>query len=369
MNVGTIAKILEAWAPKELAWEKDNVGLQVGNAMDSVEKILVALDVTEHVIAEAANNNVQLIVSHHPLLFRPLQSVTSNDRVGNLVRQLIQKNIAVYSAHTNLDFTARGVSFALAEELELENVQFLVPLAPMQKKIVVFVPKENVEAVATAMGNAGAGQIGNYEWCSFRGEGTGTFRGNEYSKPFFGTAEQYETVNEVRLEMVVPKWKLSSVLDAMKEAHPYEEVAFDVYPLENGATTCGMGAIGMLHREVSEEDFLRFVKRKLQCSALKFSKGKTGKIFRVAVCGGSGAEFLSSAIAKNADAYVTADIAYHPFHDAEGKLLLIDAGHYETERVILSRIAETISRSSVRMSQSVEVLITESTTSAIHWIY
>jgi dinuclear metal center YbgI/SA1388 family protein len=368
MNIGTIAKILEAWAPKELAWEKDNVGLQVGDAMDAVEKILVALDVTEQVIAEAIKKNVQLIVSHHPLLFRPLKSVSFNDRVGNLVRQLIQKNIAVYSAHTNLDFTVRGVSFALAEQLELANVQFLVSLVPMHKKIVVFVPKANAETVATAMGNAGAGKIGNYDLCSFRTEGTGTFRGNELTKPFLGTAQRFENVEEVRLEMIAPKWKLSSVIEAMKFAHPYEEVAFDVYPLENNSSDCGMGAVGTLQQELSEEDFLHFVKRKLQCSALKFSKGKTEKIFRVAVCGGSGAEFLSTAIAQNADAYVTADIGYHPFHDAEGKILLIDAGHYETERVILPHLAETISRELARMNQRVEVAITESTTSAIRWI-
>ncbi len=367
MTVGTIAKIIEDWAPKELAWEKDNVGLQVGEYSGSVKKILVALEVTDALLDEAEKKKVQLIVSHHPLIFRPLKSVTMNDRVGRLVRRLIQKNIALYSAHTNLDFTKNGVSIALAEQLGLENIEFLVPLSPMHKKVVVFVPRDCVEKVSEAMSNVGAGIIGNYDLCSFRVEGKGTFRGNDKSNPFIGTSKRLESVDEVRLEMLVPKWKLHNVLSAMKSVHPYEEVAFDVYPLENISSDCGMGAIGNLKKEMKLKNFLRHVKTKLGCSNLRYSNGKNETISKVAVCGGSGSEFLSNAIAKNADAYITADVSYHPFHDAENNIVLVDAGHYETEKHILPKIVERLTTEFRNRNDNAEIILAQTRTSAIHW--
>ena len=367
MTVGSVAKIIEDWAPKELAWEKDNVGLQVGEHSANAERILIVLDVTDELIDEAESKKVQLIISHHPLIFRPLKSVTSNDRVGRLVRKLVQKNIALYSAHTNLDFTNNGVSVALAEQLELKNIEILVPLSPMQKKIVVFVPNDYADKVSEAMSNAGAGIIGNYDSCSFRSDGKGTFRGNEKSNPFVGTSQQLEKVDEVRLEMLVPKWKLHSVVSAMKSAHPYEEVAYDVYPLENISKENGMGAIGILEKEMPLQKFLQHVKTKLGSANLRYSKGKSENISRVAVCGGSGSEFLSNAISKQADAFVTADVTYHPFHDAENNIVLIDAGHYETEKHILPKIVEKLKIEFQQRNEVGEIVLAQTRTSAIQW--
>ncbi|MBS4028717.1 MAG: Nif3-like dinuclear metal center hexameric protein [Ignavibacteriales bacterium] len=367
MTIRDIAQQLESWAPKDLAWEKDNVGLQVGDANIPVERILVALDVTENILSEAREKNVQLIISHHPLLFRPLASVTPNDRVGALVLQLIRNNIALYSAHTNLDFTKNGVSTALAEQLGLTDIRFLVPLSPMQKKVVVFVPENSVEKVAEAMTKAGGGIIGNYDSCSFRSEGTGTFRGNVFAHPTVGTVDKLESVAEVRLEMVAPKWKLPDVLTAMKSAHPYEEVAYDVYPIENISSECGMGAIGTLTKPMSLTEFIPYVKEKLGIPFLRYSQGKTDVVERVAVCGGSGSQFLSNAISQKADAYITADITYHTFHEAEGRTILMDAGHYETERHILPRIVQVIENEYRKRNEAGQIFLAQATSSAIHW--
>jgi dinuclear metal center YbgI/SA1388 family protein len=367
MTICSIASFLEQWAPKELAWEKDNVGLQVGNATDDVQRIIVALDVTENVILDAIHQKAELIISHHPLIFRPLKSVTEHDRVGKLVRMLVQHNIALYSAHTNLDFTNNGVSIALAEKLELTNIKFLVPAQSMHKKIVVFVPKKFENPVTQAMANAGAGIIGNYTHCSFRTDGTGTFRGNDNTNPFAGKKDKQEFVEEVRLEMIVPQWHLSQVIEAMKTVHPYEEIAYDIYPLENTLSESGMGAIGNLSSSMQWKNFFQHIKEKLNIPHLRFSEGKNDSVHRVAVCGGSGTELLGAAIAQQADAFVTADISYHHFHDAEGKICVVDAGHYETEFPILEKIYSSLHYMSTVRKENLTITIPQQPTSAIRW--
>ena len=367
MTVRTIALFLEQWAPKELAWEKDNNGLQVGNMDDDVRRIILALDVTENVVQEAIAQKAELIISHHPLIFRPLKSVTGHDRVGQLVRKLVQHNIALYSAHTNLDFTKNGVSITLAEKLELTNIEFLVPLKPMHKKIVVFVPQKLFETVMQAMSNAGAGVIGNYSYCSFHSEGTGTFLGNGDSSPFAGKKGQLESTDEMRLEMIVPQWKLAKVIDAMKSAHPYEEVAFDIYPLENTMSESGMGDIGNCKTAMTRNDFLQHIKEKIGIKYIRYTEGASKTIERVAVCGGSGTEFLSAAITQKADAFVTADISYHFFHDAEKNICLVDAGHFETEFPILEKISSVLQQMCVQQQEQLTITITQQPTSAIRW--
>src|SRR5713226_8050714 len=230
MLVRDVEHILESWAPKEVAWERDNVGLQVGSHDKRVRKILVALDASEEIVLEAKKKNVDLVVTHHPLLFRPPKSITPSDRIGNIVLNLIQNDIALYSAHTNLDFAAGGVSFALAEQLGLKNITFLVNGQNYLRKIAVFVPTAYIEKVTEALSSAGAGVIGKYDHCSFRTEGTGTFRGGEDAKPFLGKIGNLEQVPEVRLEMIVPRWKVPEVVESMRSAHPYEEIAYDIYP-------------------------------------------------------------------------------------------------------------------------------------------
>jgi len=244
MTVKDIHKILARWAPKDIAWERDNVGLQVGDMDAEVTGILVALDCTERVVREAKKRNANLIVTHHPLLFRPPKSITPGDSVGRCIRALVADNVALYSAHTNLDFTRGGVSFALAGALGLREVDFLHKPYRVQKKIVTFVPEEHVAKVRDAMAEAGAGVIGNYDHCSFGTIGAGSFRGNDAATPVKGERGRLEQISEVRLEMLVNQWDVSNVVRAMHAAHPYEEVAYDVYALENESKEYGAESSG-----------------------------------------------------------------------------------------------------------------------------
>jgi dinuclear metal center YbgI/SA1388 family protein len=297
-----------------------------------------------------------MIVSHHPLLFTPLRSVTPATAEGRILRELLRANIALYSAHTNLDFTDGGTSFALAETLGLAGVRFLETPYRNQRKIVTFVPPDRADAVAAAMAGAGAGKIGNYDQCSFRVEGTGTFRGNASSRPSVGKPGRLERTGEVRLEMMLPEWSVATVVRAMHEAHPYEEVAYDVYPLDNENPAYGMGVIGALKRPVPLLRFLRHLKRALGTGALRYA-GDPGRTVRtVALCGGSGGKLLSSAIRAGADCFVSADLRYHAFHEASGKIALVDAGHYETETPVVGAIIARLTREAKRRGAPPQVL-------------
>lgn len=344
MKCKDIIKYLEDWAPKGIAWDKDNVGLQVGSIKKNITNIILCLEVTEEVVREAINKNCNLIISHHPLLFSPIKKVDLDKQEGKILELLIKKNITVYSAHTNLDFTKEGVSFQLAKKLRLKKINFLQHLSSNQTKIIVFVPKEYVETVAEAMHANGAGIIGEYSNCSFRTIGLGTFKGSEKSSPMIGKKLKLESVDEVKLEMIVNKFDLPKVLTAMKSAHPYEEIAYDIYPLLNENVNYGMGAIGELEKEINAKDFLRHISKSINVKGFRYTEGKiNSKIKKVAVCGGSGSDLLEVAINKGADAFITADVKYHTFHDANKRILLVDAGHYETERIVLDELKNRIS--------------------------
>ncbi len=332
MTGNEIIKHIEDWAPRSIAWKRDNVGLQVGSLNKKVNNIMLCLDVTSKVIDEALNKNCSFIFSHHPLLFYPLKNLdVDTDERSQLIERLIKNNITLYSAHTNLDFTKDGVSFQLAKNLKLKNIKFLNHLKSQQFKLVIFVPKESLEKVANAVFDAGAGAMGNYSNCSFRGEGMGTFKGSKESNPVIGEKEELTFVDEIRFEVLVNKIKLNNTITAMLNAHPYEEPAYDIIPLENENTDFGMGAIGNLETELNEKQFLDYVSKNLKTKNFRYTKGKNKKIKTVAVCGGSGSDLLQKALQKNADAFITADIKYHTFQDAHNKILFIDAGHFETE--------------------------------------
>ncbi|MEW6508921.1 MAG: Nif3-like dinuclear metal center hexameric protein [Bacteroidota bacterium] len=348
MNVGELIKQIEDWAPPGAAWENDNVGLQVGSRGDKLKNILLCLELDEEVLQEAVKKKCNLIFTHHPLIFNPIKNLDfDKSKTAKLIRLLIKHNISLYAAHTNLDFNKNGVSFELAKTLQLKNVTFIKHQEANQFKVVIFVPSENVEQLSEALFSAGGGRIGNYEYCSYRIYGEGTFKGNEYSNPVIGKKGKLEKVEEVRLEVIVDSWNLSSVLNAVKKYHPYEEPAYDVYQLRNKNTNFGAGAVGELDKELSEKEFLNFVSSTLKIGRLKYCRGKGSKIKKVAVCGGSGSDLLSHAINLCADAFITADIKYHAYHEAEGKILLIDAGHYETEigslNIVKKRIEKIIS--------------------------
>jgi len=334
-----IIKYLEEWAPKGIASERDNVGLQVGDPEIKIKNIMLSLDLIEEVIESAIKENCNLIITHHPILYYPLKNLDfSKNTTARLIQKLIKNNVTLYSAHTNLDFTKHGVSYKLAERLSLKKIRFLKNLSQNQFKLVVFVPVSHVNKVAEAIHQAGGGIIGEYSNCSFRTIGTGTFKGSTDSNPSIGNKGILQSVEEIKLEVLVDKWKLNRVITELKKAHPYEEVAYDIYSLQNDNANYGFGAIGELKIAMSINDFLAFVASKLSISTLRYTKSNKKKIKSVAVCGGSCGELIDEAIKQNADAFVTADIKYHSFQDAENKILLVDAGHYETEVPILDEV-------------------------------
>jgi len=347
MTCGEIIKILENWAPPEISLEKDNPGLQVGSEENTVKNILLCLELNMDVINESIDKECNLIITHHPLIFHPIKKLDFHkDKNSRLIEKLIKNDLTLYSAHTNLDFTKNGVSFELAKVLGLKNLDFLVNLQANQYKISVFVPEDKVEEVAEAVFSAGGGVIGEYTSCSFRTDGTGTFFGSDESSPFLGGKGKLQKVKEVKLEVLVNSWKLREIISAIINSHPYEEPAYDIYPLKNKNVNYGMGVIGELERSLGIYEFLKHVSEKLGADSLRYTSGKSDLIKKVAVCGGSGSELLREAVYSGADAFVTADVKYHTFHEANGKIFLIDAGHYETEIHVLNRIESELNKAS-----------------------
>ncbi|MBI4547308.1 MAG: Nif3-like dinuclear metal center hexameric protein [Ignavibacteriae bacterium] len=367
MVVQDVQHILDAWAPKDIAWNRDNVGLQIGSSQKTVRKILVVLDLTDEVIKEARRKKVDLIVSHHPLLFHPIKTITHDGRVGRLIQKLIESGIALFSAHTNLDFTRHGVSFTLAEKLGLYKIDFLHKSYKNQKKIVVFVPRAHVDRVTEAMAVAGAGRIGKYELCSFRAEGTGTFKPLEGAKPFSGKIGNLEKVPEIRLEMIVQASKAHDVINAMRSSHPYEEVAYDVYDLDNTSYDYGEGAIGEFKTRMPAKRFLEHICRTLRTRTVRYIGNTKQRILRVAVCGGSGSELLPIAIQQGADALITADIKYHTFQETDLKIMLVDAGHFETEQPVVQKIVEYLKRQFLIQKKHIKVFPSRSSYNPVQY--
>ena len=337
MNCNDLIKYLEDWVPPNVSWDRDNVGLQTGSRKDKIRNVLLCLELNGKVLDEAIKKDCNFIFTHHPFIYRPLSRIDlDNDSKSQIIKTALKKNITIYSAHTNLDFGKEGVSFELAKTLELQNLKFLINQEKNQYKLVVFVPEKSIAKVADAIFTAGGGIIDEYSECSYRLNGEGTFKGSTSTNPSVGTKETFETVKEMRLEVIVDSWKLNRVLNHMLKVHPYEEPAFDVYPLLNKNANYGEGVIGEFKSPKSTENFLKHVSQKLGIKSLRYTKGSKNRIKKVSVCGGSGGGNLNDAIKAGADAYVTADIKYHTFQDAEDKILLVDAGHYETEIPVLN---------------------------------
>ncbi|MDO8549928.1 MAG: Nif3-like dinuclear metal center hexameric protein, partial [Ignavibacteria bacterium] len=271
--------------------------------------------------------------------FNPLRKIdTDKDNNSLLIEKLIKHDITLFSAHTNLDFTKDGVSFELAKTLKLKNIRFLTNLKSIQYKLIIFVPYSHLEKVANTIFENGGGIIGEYSHCGFRTKGEGSFKGSEKTSPSIGKKLNYETIDEVKLEVLIDSWKLKKILSAVRKVHPYEEIAYDVYPLNNEHTNYGVGAIGETNQPMNQYEFLNHISKCLRIKNFRYTKGNGNKIKTVAVCGGSGSEFIADALNEGADAYITADIKYHTFFDNEDKLLLIDAGHYETEIFSLNEL-------------------------------
>jgi dinuclear metal center YbgI/SA1388 family protein len=366
MRVRDVARIIETFSPPWIAWERDNVGLQVGNADRVVRKVLLTLDVTKNVIEEAERRRAELIVSHHPLLFRPARAIVQSDSVGKFVLSLAEKKIALFSAHTNLDSCTDGVNLALANSLGLKNVRFLSPLKGLLAKIAVYIPADQVESVRKAMAEAGAGVLGEYSECSFEIAGRGSFRGSTLSNPTIGQKGHLEFAQEVKLEMVVPRARAQAAIAAMKLVHPYEEVAYDLFTLENESQNYGLGAVGSLSKPVALSRFLDRLKLKLHAQRVRFVGETNRPVQTIAVCGGSGSEFLSDAINAKADVFVTADVRYHTFCEAEGRIALIDAGHWETEHIVLPNLRKMLLQAARVVNQKLEVFIARTSTNPVY---
>ncbi len=330
-TVQQIIETIEAIAPTAYQENYDNTGLITGQKQQIATGLMLSLDVTEEVIEEAIANNCNLIIAHHPLIFKGLKKINGNNTIERSIIKAIKNDIAVYAAHTNLDNVLQnGVNQKLAQVLGLQNISILQPKEEVLSKLAIYTPKINVEAIKMAIFNAGAGNIGNYSECSFSTTGQGTFKPNAAANPVQGKAEHLEIVEEIKIEVILPNYLTEKVIQAAKNAHPYEVMAYDLYALKNNNNEIGAGAVGFLPNQMDIESFLQHVKEKLNLKVIKhtnFSK----PIKKVAVCGGVGSFLIAKAIAAGADAYITADLKYHEYFEAENKLLLCDVGHYESE--------------------------------------
>ncbi|SFQ41881.1 Nif3-like dinuclear metal center hexameric protein [Caldicoprobacter faecalis] len=360
-TVRQVVKVMEEIAPPYLAEEWDNVGLLVGGMQDSVQKVMVCLDVTEAIVHEAIQKGSDMIISHHPVIFERLKSLRSDTGRERLLHLLVRNNIAVYCAHTNLDKAAGGVDDVLAARLGLQDVE---PLSFDQRdklyKVVVFIPKRHEDAVMEAMARAGAGWIGNYSHCTFQINGTGTFMPLEGTNPYIGQQGRLERVDEVRLETVVLSSQLEDVIDAMLKVHPYEEVAYDIYPLANRVKKHGLGRIGRLPHRMSFDEFIEKVCKDLGVSSLQVAGWIDGEVQVVATCAGSGASLINKAHSSGAQVFLTGELKYHDAQAAaELGMAAIAAGHYATEVFIVEELVCRLQKAFDALQYEIEVFAAE----------
>jgi dinuclear metal center YbgI/SA1388 family protein len=334
MKIKEIVKVLENYAPLALQEDYDNSGLLIGEPSAEISGVLITLDITEEVLDEALANNCNLVIAHHPLIFKGLKRLVGADPVQRLTVKAIRNNIAVYALHTNLDNSFHGLNARICDLLEIKNCRILSPGKGLLSKLVTFCPVDHTDRVRQALFDAGAGHIGNYDCCSYNVTGQGTFRASENANPFVGGKNELHFETETRIEVIFPNYLATPVVTALQKAHPYEEVAYDIYPLSNTAGFAGSGLTGMLDPPVQEKQFLEMIKKKLGIPYLRHSETIHHKISRVAVCTGSGSFLIPEAVTSGAQAFLTADIRYHDFFTADKQLLLVDIGHYESERFV-----------------------------------
>lgn len=352
-----IMDAMDKLAPRNLAESWDNVGLLVGSPAQNISKILIALDVTQAVADEAAAIGADMIIAHHPLIFKGITNVRTDLPHGKLLSRLLKADIAVYAAHTNLDIAPGGVNDILANKLGLQEITPLaVTASETLLKLVVFVPETHVEQVRSAITAAGAGHVGNYSHCTFQTAGTGTFVPLAGTNPFIGTQGKLEYVAEFRLETILPEKISKRVIKAMLKAHPYEEVAYDLYRLNNEGTVFSLGRIGKLPSPVKLAEFATQVKTALSIKFISVCGPHDKLVNKVAVCGGSGASLINKAAFAGADVLVTGDVKYHEAQDAlNAGLAVIDAGHFATEQPVTAYLAEVLRQYAVKDKWQVEV--------------
>jgi len=331
ITIKQVTDFLETLAPKHYQEAYDNAGLITGSPDQPVHSILVSLDCTEAVVDEAIRSGSNLIVAHHPIVFKGLTKITGSNYVERTIIKAIKSDIGIYAIHTNLDNVSAGVNRKIAEKIGLTNLKILLPRKDTLSKLITFVPADAKAGVLDALHKAGAGQLGNYKNCSFQVDGKGTFMPTDAANPYVGSRNEQEYVNEVRVEVILPNPLEAPVLQALRQAHPYEEVAYYITPLSNENQEVGAGMVGDLPTPQEPLEFLKGLKISMDLKVVRHTSLLDRPIKRVAVCGGSGSFLLPQAIRSGADAFVTADFKYHEFFDADRKIIIADIGHYESE--------------------------------------
>ena len=355
IKVKDISKVLERFAPLALQESYDNSGLLVGDPNMEVSGALLTLDVTESVIDEAIEHKLNMVVAHHPLIFGGIKKLTGKNEVERCLVKAIKNDIAIYASHTNTDAAINGLNRKFADILNLKDIKPLSPANVGLVKLVVFVPSDHAEKVRNAIFEAGAGHIGKYDCCSYNIEGQGTFRAGDDANPFVGEKGAVHFEKEVRIETILAEHIKGQVISAMIRSHPYEEVAYDIYPLQNKWEGAGIGMIGILENPIDAKEFLQQLKEKLNIGSLRYTNLPDKPVRKIAVCGGSGAFLIDRAISAGADVFITGEIKYHDFFKAEEKIVLAEIGHFESEQfvkeVFEELLQENFSKFAVRLSE------------------
>ncbi len=364
MKVKDITGYLESLAPLAYQESYDNSGLIVGDPQQKVKKALICLDSIEEVMDEAIRKKCDMVIAHHPIVFSGLKRFNGRTYIERVVMKAIKNNIAIYAIHTNLDNVTGGVNTMIAKKLGLENVRILAPKKELLRKLVVFCPVKDAAKVRQAIFDAGAGVIGDYDQCSFNVEGTGTFRASDAANPYVGEKNELHHEEEVRIETIYPTHIESQLLRAMMAAHPYEEVAYDSYPLNNKHGGVGSGMVGELPKAKKTLSFLKELKKKMKADAVRYTNPVSEEVKTIAICGGSGSFLLPQAMAAGADVFVTADYKYHQFFDAEGKIVIADIGHYESEQFTIELLGDLLMKKFPKFA----VHLTEINTNPINYI-
>ncbi len=363
-QIKEIISVLEEMAPLAYAEDFDNVGLLVGNAEAQATGVLVCHDALENVIDEAIGKKCNLVVCFHPILFSGLKKITGKNYVERAVIKAIKNDIAIYAVHTALDNHQKGVNKIFCDTLGLKNCKILIPKQNYIKKLVTYTIAENAEKVRNALFDAGAGKIGNYEDCSFNSKGIGTYMGNEQSNPQLGERFEFVEGEEIKIEVTFEKHLESKILKALFKSHVYEEVAYEIYNLQNQHQNIGLGMIGAFETPMNETDFLQLVKEKMQCGGIRHSEFTGKMIQKVAVLGGSGSFAIKNAISAGADAFLTADLKYHQFYEAENKMLLADIGHFESERYTKNYIVDFLRKKILNFA----IILSEENTNPVKYL-
>ncbi|HYG38847.1 MAG TPA: Nif3-like dinuclear metal center hexameric protein [Cytophagales bacterium] len=364
-SIKEITNHLESIAPLAYQESYDNSGLLYDSGEKEVKGILISLDCTEQVVEEAIQRNCNLIISHHPIIFKGLKKIIGKNYVERTILKAIKNGISLYAIHTNLDNVANGVSFKIAEKLKLENVKVLETKSQLIQKLVTFVPEVHREKVMNALFEAGAGKIGNYSDCSYISEGTGTFKPNQKADPFIGESGKMEFVRENRIEVIYPAHLSSTIIQSLLSSHPYETPAYDIYTLQNEHIEVGSGAIGTLAEKMSEPDFFNYLKQSMNLKCIRHTPFLGREISKVAVCGGAGSFLLNKAIREKADVFITADFKYHEFFDSETKIIIADVGHYESEVFTKDLIFDILNKK----FSNIATLLSNTNTNPVQYFY